>query len=136
LTALFAWLNHITLRLPVTIGLLLMGLIASLLLMALRLLFPDLTIFHEVTRLLREIDFSQALLNGFLAFLLFAGALHVDVSRLRDRKWIIGMMASLGLLISTIVVATGFWMASAWLGCRCRLPGRLSSALSSVPPIR
>jgi CPA1 family monovalent cation:H+ antiporter len=86
------------------------------LLAALRLLFPNLTIFHEATRLLREIDFSQALLNWLLAFLLFAGALHVDVSRLRDRKWIIGAMATLGLIISTVIVATGFWIVAAWLG--------------------
>jgi monovalent cation:H+ antiporter, CPA1 family len=116
LTALFAWINNVFIRLPNTIGLLLMGLMASLVLVGLEVLFPDVALFHELNRLVREIDFSQALLNGMLAFLLFAGALHVDFSRLRDRKWIVGTMATFGVMISTVIVAVGLWLVSQWLG--------------------
>ena len=44
-----------------------------------------------------------------LAFLLFAGALQIDLSVLRDRAWMVGVMATLGVIISTIVIAVGFW---------------------------
>jgi monovalent cation:H+ antiporter, CPA1 family len=115
LTALFAWINHVTARLPSSTSLLLMGLIASVVLIGLELLFANVTIFHELNRVVREIDFSQAVLNGMLAFLLFASAINVDLSRLRERKWIVGTMATIGVFISTIVVAVLFWLSSNWL---------------------
>jgi CPA1 family monovalent cation:H+ antiporter len=115
-TAVFAWINHQLLRLPNTIGLLVMGLLASLLLLGLELVFPQITLFHQLTAIVRSIDFSRTLLEGMLAFLLFAGALHVDISKLRGRRWVVGSMATIGVLISTITVAVAVWLASQMLG--------------------
>lgn len=115
LTALFAWVNHVVLRLPNTIGLLLMALVASLVLVGAELLLPDISFSAELSRLVEEVHFSEALLQGMLAFLLFAGALQVDLSHLRDRGWVIGIMATIGVFISTIVVACLFWLAAQWL---------------------
>ncbi|WP_436200924.1 cation:proton antiporter [Astrobacterium formosum] len=112
LTALFAWINDISIRLPNTIGLLLMGLIASFVIIGLELAFPDTAIFHRISDLVRGIDFSEALLDGMLAFLLFAGALHVDFGRLRNRAWIVGTMATVGVAISTLVVGSCLWWVS------------------------
>ena len=116
LTASFAWVNHVLLGLPNTIGLLLMGLAASLVLVAVELVFPGRAVFHEASRLVREIHLSGPLLNGMLGFLLFAGALHVDFSKLRERKWIVGVMATFGVFISTLVIGIGFWVTALWLG--------------------
>ncbi len=66
--------------------------------------------------LLRRIDFQSTVLEGMLAFLLFAGALHVDLPLLRRRAWAVGLMATLGILISTTVVALGLWSLSGLMG--------------------
>jgi CPA1 family monovalent cation:H+ antiporter len=115
LTALFAWVNHVLLRLPNTIGLLLMALAASLVVVGLELLVTDVSIAGELSRLVEEVHFSEALLQGMLAFLLFAGALQVDLLQLKNRGWVIGIMATIGVFISTIVVGCLFWLASQWL---------------------
>jgi CPA1 family monovalent cation:H+ antiporter len=115
LTALFAWINHVVLRLPNTIRLLLMALAASLVLVGVELLLPHISLSDDLSRLLDEVHFSEALLQGMLGFLLFAGALQVDLAQLRDRGWVIGIMATVGVFISTAVVACLFWLASQWL---------------------
>jgi CPA1 family monovalent cation:H+ antiporter len=66
-----------------------------------------------VRREVLGIDFSEALLQGMLGFLLFAGALHVDFDALKDQKWVVVLMASLGVLISTVIVAAGFHVMTA-----------------------
>ena len=134
LTATFGFLNAKLLRLPHSIGLLLMGLAASLVLVAAELVFPDLPVSRELAAIVRGIDFRDAVLEGMLAFLLFAGALHVDLSLLRERAWVVGLMASLGVLLSTAIVGLGFWYAAAWRASSCRWPGPSSSAPSSAPP--
>jgi len=116
LTAAFAWINHTILKLPQTIGLLVMGLAASLVLIGVELLFPQLALYDDVVILVRQIDFQETVLNGMLAFLLFAGALHVDFATLKSRLWIVGTMATVGVLISTAIIGIGFWAAAAWLG--------------------
>ena len=116
LTAAFGWINHVLIRLPHTIGLLVMGLVASLALIGIELALPQVTLSASMAELLRCIDFQSAVLNGMLAFLLFAGALHVDLSLLRRRAWAVGLMATLGIMISTSVVAVGLWWVSGLLG--------------------
>ncbi|ODA67022.1 Na(+)/H(+) antiporter NhaP [Methyloligella halotolerans] len=116
LTALFAWLNHRLIHLPHNVGLLVMGLAASLVLVGLELLLPQTSIFAELTNTIEGIDFSDALLHGMLGFLLFAGALHVDLGLLKARAWAVGLMATLGVVISTIVIAVGVWYAGAAIG--------------------
>ena len=94
LTAAFGWLNHVFIRLPHTIGILVMGLAASLLLIGVELALPQVTLYESLTEQLRRIDFQTAVLDGMLAYLLFAGALHVDLSVLRRRAWAVGLMAT------------------------------------------
>jgi CPA1 family monovalent cation:H+ antiporter len=116
LTACFAWFNRTILHLPSAIGLLLMGLAASLSLIAIESVLPHLQVLSGASQMLRQIDFSHALLDGMLGFLLFAGALHVDISELRDRKWVVASMATIGVLISTIAVGIAFWAVASRLG--------------------
>jgi len=112
LTALFAWLNHRWLGLPDNVGLLLMGLLASLVLVGLEMMLPNTALFGDVHSFVEGIDFPATLLNGMLAFLLFAGALQIDLSVLRDRAWTVGAMATFGVVISTLVVAVLFWLVA------------------------
>ena len=109
-TAGFAWLNHVCFGLPHTIGLMVMGLVSSLLLIAGELLVPEVHLYEELTSIIRHIDFQRFVLEGMLAFLLFAGALHVDFSRLRKRSHSVGTMATLGVAISTLIIGTLLWL--------------------------
>lgn len=111
LAALFGALNHFLLRLPSTVGLVVIALAASLMLIGLDAVIPHFSLDDVVRRHILEIDFADALLKGMLGFLLFAGALHVDFISLREQKWAVALMASLGVLISTAIVALGFhWL--------------------------
>ena len=108
LAAAFGVLNYFVLRLPSTIGMVIIALATSLSLMLVDLLVPGFGIDDVVRREVLGIDFSEAILHGMLGFLLFAGALHVDFEALRDQKWAVALMASLGVIISTVVVGAGF----------------------------
>ena len=109
LSALFGYINHRFIRLPHTIGLVMIALAASLAIIAIEALSPDTRIAHLVTDMLDQIDFHEAVMNGMLSFLLFAGALHVDFSVFKSRSLAIGMMATVGILISTFVIGGAAW---------------------------
>ncbi len=100
LAALFGYLNHRFLRLEPAVGLMLIGLVSSLAVVILDRLVPGLGVAAAVREYLANIDFNEALMHGMLGFLLFAGALHVDLSFFSRRKWAIASLATGGLLIS------------------------------------
>ena len=116
LSAGLSWINRAYLKLPHTIGLLVMALFASFILMALEALVPSVGLTDTVQSALGQIDFNETLMKGMLGFLLFAGALHVDLGKLRDAKWAIGSMATFGVVLSTFIVGTGFWGLSKLFG--------------------
>jgi monovalent cation:H+ antiporter, CPA1 family len=116
LTATFGWVNHRFIKLPNTIGMLVMGLAASLLLIAIEVSVPEVSLYEDLTNLVGKIDFQSTVLNWMLAFLLFAGALHVDLSLLRMRASVVGTMATFGVLISTAVIGLGFWATAKLVG--------------------
>lgn len=116
LSALFSWLNAAIFKLPHTIGLLLIALIVSLLLIALEAIAPNLGLAESLRSAVSQVDFNETVMKGMLGFLLFAGALHVDFSRLKDAKWSIGIMASIGVLISTFIIGGGFWAVANLFG--------------------
>jgi CPA1 family monovalent cation:H+ antiporter len=116
ISAAFAFLNAKFVRLPTEIGVLVMGLVASLLLIALQLLTAETEHARELTEVVRQIDFQASLMNGMLAFMLFAGALHVDWGKLKNRAPTVAALATVGVLISTAIVGTALWLAAGWLG--------------------
>ncbi len=116
LSAFFGWINHVFIKLPHTIGLLAMALVASLALLLAEWLWPSLGVTDAVQLAIGQIDFFATVMEGMLAFLLFAGALHVDFDFLKDQKWAIGVMASFGVVLSTVIVGSGFWFLSGILG--------------------
>ena len=115
LAALFSYVNHRLLRLPATIGLMVMAIAMSLLVFAAKGVWPELD--ATVRDLLeRRIDFNEALMHGMLGFLLFAGALHVDLGDLAKQKKIIAILATLGVAGSTLLVGLMTWWITTFLG--------------------
>ncbi len=109
--ALFSYLNQRFIHLPTTIGLMVIALALSIGLVLLGALgWPTLRLNAEA--FLRGIDFHETFMQGMLSFLLFAGALHVNLSDLREQKWIIALLATLSVVISTFLIG-GFtyWLS-------------------------
>jgi len=104
LAAVFSYVNYRFFRLPKTIGLMVISLVLSLVVVSLGRL--DLGIEASARRFMIGIDFNEALMHGMLSCLLFAGALHVNLSELLDEKWVVGTLASVGVVLSTVI--TGF----------------------------
>ncbi|MEJ2173550.1 MAG: sodium:proton antiporter [bacterium] len=108
LTALLAYANHRLLRLPTTIGVMLIALLLSLALIVAGELGYGVEAWAE--KIVARIDFNEALMHGMLSFLLFAGALHVDLNDLARQKFIIGTLATAGILLSTFLVGTALYI--------------------------
>src|SRR5258708_19722671 len=107
LAALFMRLNLRFIRLPATIALLLFSLATSVAVVALgKLGFNSEQLAQDV---LAKVQLDQALLNGMLSFLLFAGALQVDLTDLARRKWAVGFLASLSVVVSTAIAGLAMW---------------------------
>jgi len=108
-----SFLNHKVLRLPRTIGLMTVTLGLTLVLMVLA--FFKVVDLGHASAFVKSIDFSEALLHGMLAFFLFAGALHVDLQEFLSRAGPISVLATIGVLIATLVAGALFWITAGWL---------------------
>lgn len=102
LTALFSYINLRVLKLPTTVGLMLISMACSLGLLWFGGISPPL--YESAYRLLSAIDFNKALMQGMLGFLLFAAALHVNVTELKQQRVMISILATGGVLLSTVLV--------------------------------
>ena len=101
--ALFAWFNHRYIKLPTTIGIMLIALILSLLLIVLSKFGIGVGQEYAET-FVSGIDFNRTLMDGMLSFLLFAGALHINLNQLLKHKLLIGVLATVGVVSSTFIV--------------------------------
>jgi len=102
ISAALMFINFKFIRMPMTIGVMMLSLIFAMLLMLLGNTAPVIS-FSSV---LEGIDFNETLMHGMLSFLLFAGALHVDISDLLKQKSIILLLATVGVIFSTFLIAT------------------------------
>lgn len=116
ITALLAYVNHRFLKLPATIGVMTASLLLSLTLVGLNALGFAQSLLQLEVSLLKSIDFSEVLLQGMLSLLLFAGALHIDLSDLKVYRWQVGSLAVVSTLLSTAVVGLAMWYVLPWLG--------------------
>jgi len=107
LAAAFGAINYLFFKLPSAIGILVVSLLASLGIVVIDALLPDIGIEDTVRNTVTGVDFSQALLEGMLGLLLFAGALHVKLSDLQKQWSLILLMATLGVALSTLVFGIG-----------------------------
>ena len=109
LTALLSYVNHRFVGLPTAIGVMVTALLLSLALIGLDWVGLDYGLRQYEESLLRSIDFSNVLMQGMLSMLLFAGALHVDLSELRAYRWQVGGLAVVSTLLSILAVGFVTW---------------------------
>jgi CPA1 family monovalent cation:H+ antiporter len=121
--AVASYINTRFLRWPSTVGLLTISLAGSLIVILLGAL--DLISLSDATRVVETINFEEVVLNGMLAFLLFAGALHVELDRLRRQKVPITIMATAGVAGATFITGTLFWLAADLIGFNLPYPWAL-----------
>ncbi len=137
LTALLAYFNHRFIHLPITIGVMASALLLSVSIILLKLIGIDHGLHQQVEMMLRSIDFSNVLMQGMLSLLLFAGALHVDLSELKSYRWQVGGLSIFSTLFSTFIVGLGAWYALPWFGIElpliyCLLFGALISPTDPI----
>ncbi|MBH0074626.1 sodium:proton antiporter [Pseudoalteromonas sp. SWYJ118] len=136
ITALLTYVNHRFIGLPTTIGVMVISMLLSIGAIFLGFLGFDDLIDYEVS-LLDQLDFTEVLLDGMLSMLLFAGALHVNVSDLRRYKLPIGILACVGTLLSTVIIAGALYFVMPLLGFNlsfiwCLLFGALISPTDPI----
>lgn len=114
LSALFAFVNTKFLKLPFTIGLMIIAICFTLVIILVGRFEP--WVLDEAKLLIESIDFKTVLLEVMLSFLLFAGALHTKLDGLTKHKAPILMFATLGVLISTFLVGGAFYYVAMLIG--------------------
>src|SRR5271165_3771623 len=118
MTAAFSFVNSRLLKLPTTIGLMALSLLFSLSLFVLGSHIP--AVAEQTRSVIEQFDFNQVLLHGMIGFLLFAGALHIDLGDLARHKEPIALLATVGVLLSTLIVGVLMWGVFALLGFKLR----------------
>lgn len=108
-SALLGWFNHHFIRLPHVIGLTVMGALTAIGLMIANAFIPAITLGDWVADILRQLNFTETLLQGMLSFLLFAGALHVDLDRLKVAWLPVLLLSTVGVIVSTVLVGLAMW---------------------------
>lgn len=114
LSALFAYINTKFLKLPFTIGLMIIAMCFTLLIIIFGQFDHD--VLDKSKELIGSIDFKTVLLEVMLSFLLFAGALHTKLEDLAKQRGPILLFATFGVLVSTFLVGGIFYFATSWLG--------------------
>jgi len=115
LASAFGFLNYRFLRLPSTIGVLVIALAVSLAIFVIDAILGY-GLRAQSQALLVSIDLPHTLLYGALAFLLFAGGMHVNLHELWTRKWAVLALATIGVVIATALFAAGMFAVFSLLG--------------------
>ncbi|MGD0885187.1 MAG: sodium:proton antiporter [Thermodesulfovibrionales bacterium] len=138
LSAVFGYINHRFIKLPTTIGLLLISIFMSLGVGVLGHLGEvGFAIEKQCIDIVHAIDFNKTLMVGMLSFLLFAGALHVDLNELTKQKWAVLIFATVGVILSTYLVGMLTYVILGYLGLTltfvyCLLFGALISPTDPI----
>jgi len=131
----FSYFNYRFIKLPTTIGVMLISLVGSIVLVVMHKMGWYVG-FHSED-FLRSIDFEDTIFRGMLSFLLFAGALHVNLADLKSRRRIIGVLATFGVILSTLLVGAATWVVLSVVGLSmsfiyCLLFGALISPTDPI----
>jgi monovalent cation:H+ antiporter, CPA1 family len=135
LAAIFTFVNVKYIKLPSTIGLMLLALGLSLFIIVGEWLFKTLN--ELATSLMTEYDFSKVLFQVMLSFLLFAGALDIDLRKLGEEKWPILILATVGVILSTFITGGAMYLLLPFIGVQldfmyCLLFGALISPTDPI----
>ncbi|MFH1287572.1 MAG: sodium:proton antiporter [bacterium] len=117
LAAIFSYFNYRFIKLPTVIGIMLIAILMSLGLILLDF-FKLVNIYGYANILFKNIDFNKTLLHGMLSFLLFAGSIHINLEDIAKHKWIIGVLSTFSVVMSTFVVGTMAWFIFNLIGIK------------------
>ncbi len=136
LAALFSYANLRFLKLPGTIGIMIIAMLVSV---AIRLLgdsyFPDAT--KDMFQLFNSLDFNEILMGAMLNFLLFAGAMHVNILDLKNLRWTIATYATISVVLSAFIISAILYYIAPYFGIQipyiyCLLFGTLISPTDPI----
>jgi len=135
LAALFSYVNYRYIGLPASVGLIVMALALSFSLEAMGALGFGME--DRAAHLLANINFNQAVLHGMLGFLLFAGALHINLNELARQRWAVLLLATVGVILSTLLIGVLLWWLLGVVGIHlsflyCLLFGALISPTDPI----
>jgi CPA1 family monovalent cation:H+ antiporter len=135
LAAFFGYFNTRFLKLPTTIGLMLITIAFTVIIIVIGQ-FDDTLLLRE-KELVAQIDFQAVLLDIMLSFLLFAGALHTNFAQLKVQRWPVFVFATAGVLVSTFLVGTIMFFVLQMVGLQvafiyCILFGALISPTDPI----
>jgi CPA1 family monovalent cation:H+ antiporter len=135
LSASFGYINVRFLKLPNSIGLMVITILFTLAILGLS--YFDTTLLDAEKYIISQINFKSVLLDIMLSFLLFAGALHTNFEQLKVQRWPVLVFSTLGVLISTFLVGTTMFLILKWLGLEvtyiyCLLFGALISPTDPI----
>ena len=135
LAAIFGYINVRFLKLPNTIGLMLITIVFTLVVLAIS--YFDSTLLNAEKYIITHIDFKTVLLDVMLSFLLFAGALHTNFEQLKVQRGPVLAFSTLGVLISTFLVGTAMYFILQLVGLEvayiyCLLFGALISPTDPI----
>lgn len=135
IAAVFGYLNFRFVRLPSTIGIMLISVVASLIVIAIGYTRPKL--FNSITGIISNINFYNALMQVMLGFLLFAGSMHIDVKKLRKERTAVITFATVGVVLSTFIIGILMFIVVGWFGMQidflhCLLFGALISPTDPI----
>jgi CPA1 family monovalent cation:H+ antiporter len=135
ITAAFAYINHRWIKWPATIGIMALSLMFSLLMVIFGNLVPAWS--GYITKLVGQINFEKVLMDVMLSFLLFAGAIHIDADKLKEQRWPVLVLATVGVAISTAIVSLLAYVIFGWFGISvpyiyCLLFGALISPTDPI----
>jgi CPA1 family monovalent cation:H+ antiporter len=122
MTAIFCFINAWVLKTQPTIALVAMGAVVAAILAIADMSVPQIHFIADLEGFLSKVDFRETVLSGMLSFLLFAGALHVDLNDLRLVRWPIILLSTLGVLASMLIVGGGLYLVAAAVGAGSDVP--------------
>ncbi|MGV3460127.1 MAG: cation:proton antiporter [Flavobacterium sp.] len=108
LASFFAYWNVRFLKLPSTIGIMVIAMFVSIILVVFGNIFPKTLV--RISTLIAQFDFTELLMGAILNFLLFAGAVHINLKDLREQRTPIMVFSTISVVISTFVVGTLVWL--------------------------
>jgi monovalent cation:H+ antiporter, CPA1 family len=135
LAALCGFISHKVLRLPDAVGITIVALVLSLAVVIAGSVFPGIADWARAV--VRNVDFPDLVFHGLLGLLLFAGSLHVNVGALARAGWIILLLATVGVVLSTAIVGAAFFFTTGILGTALPLMSCLlfGALISPTDPI-
>ena len=136
LASFFAYLNIRFLKLPSTIGVMIIAMIVSIFLVVFGHIIPNTTL-TRFSKLIAEFDFTEVLMGAMLNFLLFAGAIHINLKDLREQRGPIMVFSTISVIISTFAVGTIVYYVIPFVGVTvpfiyCLLFGALISPTDPI----